>query len=134
MYANNPYAQGGWYNPANPQTINTERAGNTHAAQPSIVGALPYTFPNTGAPQHLIFHFTYSTTSILNCSIYGPASKKYIEVATDLNKAPHVTMLRRWDGVILGVIEWQQRPLVEITGILPRQHIGNWMPLSQSRR
>jgi hypothetical protein len=133
MYVNNPYAQGGWYNPANPQTINTERAANTHVAQPSILGALPYPFPNTG-PQHLTFHYTYSTTSILNCSVYGPASKKYIEVTTDFNKTPHVTMLKKYDGNALGVIEWLQRPVAEIPGALPRQCISRWMPLSQTQR
>ncbi|KAJ3567852.1 hypothetical protein NP233_g6087 [Leucocoprinus birnbaumii] len=132
MYANNPYAQGGWYNPANPQTINTERSANTHVAQPSILGALPYPFPTSG-PQHLVFHFTYSTTSILNCSVYGPASKKYVEVTTDINRTPHLTVLRKYDGSPLGIIEWHQKPTVEITGVLPRQYAGRWMPLSQSR-
>lgn len=133
MYTNNPYAQGGWYNPANPQTINTERSANTHVAQPSIFGALPYPFADS-APQHLVFHFTYSTTTILNCSVYGPASKKFIEVVTDFNKTPQVTTLKKYDGSALGVIEWQQRPVVEITGVLPRQYIARWMPLSQGQR
>lgn len=133
MYTNNPYAQGGWYNPANPQSINTERSGNTRNVQPSILGALPYPFPTT-ASQHLVFHYTYSTTSILNCSVYGPASKKYIEVVTDLNRAPHVTTLRKYDGDVLAVIEWQQKPVVEIVGLLPRQYVARWMPLSPNQR
>ncbi|KAF9453484.1 hypothetical protein P691DRAFT_658466 [Macrolepiota fuliginosa MF-IS2] len=133
MYTNNPYAQGGWYNPANPQTINTERSANTHAAQPSILGALPYPFPSTGGPQHLTFHFTYSTTSILNCSVYGPASKKYIEVSTDMNQRPHVTVFRKYDGSVLATIEWQQRPLVEISGVLGRQYVAQWLPLSPNQ-
>lgn len=129
MYTNNPYAQGGWYNPANPQSINGATNTNT---QPSILGALPYPFPTTGS-QHLVFHFTYSTTTILNCSVYGPASKRYIEVTTDLNQRPHVTVLRKYDGNILGAIEWQQKPVVEVTGVLPRQYASQWLPLSQSQ-
>ncbi|KXN91656.1 hypothetical protein AN958_12508 [Leucoagaricus sp. SymC.cos] len=132
MYTNNPYAQGGWYNPANPQSINTERSANTHAAQPSILGALPYPSPSS-APQHLVFHFAYSTTSILDCSVYGPASKKYIEVISDFHKTPHLTSLRKWDGSCLAVIEWQHRPVVEIPGVLPRQHVARWMPLSPTQ-
>jgi hypothetical protein len=135
MYTNNPYAQGGWYNPANPATINLERSGNSSETQPSLLGALPYPYPDLNKPtQHLLFQFTYSNASILNCTVYGPSSRKYVSIVTDLNKLPHVTVFKRYDEEVLAVIEWRQKPTVQITGILPPQHISGWIPLSQDQR
>lgn len=132
MYTNNPYALGGWHNPANPDTINPQRSNDV---QPSLFGALPYPYPDANKPaQHLLFHFTYSNASILNCTIYGPSSRKYIDIVTNLNKLPHVTVFNRFDGEELAVIEWHQKPIVKITGVLPQQYIANWIPISQNQR
>ncbi|KAJ7473497.1 hypothetical protein FB451DRAFT_1558691 [Mycena latifolia] len=126
----NPYAQGGWNNPGNPNALGSS---SNFPPQPSIVGALPFPTRLPGpAPTLLSFSFASFNPSILNCTITGPQSRVYFRIVTD---SPTVGFTVFLDAVNqpVAVIEWLENPVVEIRGILSKRPIAQWLALSQNR-
>ncbi|KAF5325373.1 hypothetical protein D9619_009655 [Psilocybe cf. subviscida] len=126
MFTNNPYAQGGWYNPQNPLSINGEpwRAGLTH---PPTFGALP-TFDKQSSLH--TFLFSSFNPDFLNCTVTGPGNAKYFEVSTtsDTNK----TTISK-PGAQMGTIEWRGHPIIEAPGLIMRQLSLDFLKLSSDR-
>lgn len=132
MYSNNPYAQGGWYNPENPLSLNNGVWGSQSPPQPSVFGALPSTGPAPPA-QLLTFTFVAFHPTILNCTVVGPQSQKYLDITTASPGVGAATVFRRQDGP-MAVVEWHQSPTVEVQGVIPKQLTARWMGLSQDKR
>ncbi|EAU85407.1 hypothetical protein CC1G_07101 [Coprinopsis cinerea okayama7 len=135
MHGTNPYAQAGWYNPQNPHTINNHPWGSSGNGNPgpSIFGALPYA--NQGqVPTVLTFHYVCLNPDVLNCTITGPTSIPYLEVATVMRNNISTTVFRKSDGRVLASIEWTRAPTVEIAGqTLSKRLVSQWMRSSPDR-
>ncbi|TFK20103.1 hypothetical protein FA15DRAFT_600322 [Coprinopsis marcescibilis] len=129
MFTSNPYAQGGWYNPQNPLSIN----GSAHphpwfpnASLPPTFGALPtVTYPTNT----LSFEFSPAQPDILICFVVGPNRTTYFKVVTP-NGATLILMPRD-DGMVR--IEWQAEPKFEIRNVIPNVYALQWVRLSQDQ-
>lgn len=133
MYGTNPYAQAGWYNPANPSSIN-ERPGPTISSQPPTFGALPY--PDTSSPSTKRFVFTSQGQGLVQrCDVVdaGSCLPAYrIKMAHD---GYDYTSLQRPNGTPVGYIVWKpQGPEVELYGVVGKQKGKDWLPLSPDQR
>ncbi len=122
MYTNNPYAQGGWSNPANNLSVNDGSWG-TLLPQAPTYGALPSSTSGT-PPSTLTFYFTEFNPDLLNCVVVGPQSKVYYKV---IPGPPGLTYVQKPDNSSILCIEWQQHPMVEVRDIVPREAVGQWM-------
>ncbi|KAG6851622.1 hypothetical protein C0991_007497 [Blastosporella zonata] len=132
MFTNNPYAQGGWYNPANPLSINNGTWGSQSPPIPSIYGALPHA--TTPSPPTIItFHFVSLRPNVLNSIIIGPESQKYFDVITNSPNVGASTVFKK-AGQPFAMIEWTSQPMVDVYGIVPLQAAGGWMELSHDQR
>ncbi|KAH9481711.1 hypothetical protein JR316_0006238 [Psilocybe cubensis] len=129
MFTNNPYAQGGWYNPENPMSINT-RVSASYV--PSVFGSLPVLESGTGE-RSLTFQLIPNKPDILNSSIMAPTGNPCIQITSNYNSAP-CTYFRKCDGTVLAYIEWSNRPMVCIPGILEKVYVSRWLVLSPDRR
>ncbi|KAF9049499.1 hypothetical protein BDZ89DRAFT_1154387 [Hymenopellis radicata] len=130
MNVNNPYAQGGWFNPDNQNSINNGPWSPTSPPPPSIFGALP--FSSEPKPETILqFVFTFEST-ILDSTVVGPRNRTYFHIA---NGQPRegTTLFRDAEGRNFAVIDWQQHPVVELRDLLERQAVSSWMPLSSDR-
>jgi hypothetical protein len=133
MYGINPYAQAGWYNPANPSSIN-ERRGPTTSSQPPTFGALPY--PDAPSPSTKRFIFTSQGRSIVRCCdvVDGETclTAYKIKMAQDGHE---YTSLQRPNGTPVGYIVWKpQGPEVELYNVVTKQKGKDWLPLSPDQR
>ncbi|KAF9023263.1 hypothetical protein BDZ89DRAFT_990021 [Hymenopellis radicata] len=132
----NPYAQGGWANPQNQDCISNVPWSLSSPPQPSVYGALPF----AGEPQYAQdtmhrFGFKYEQT-ILKSIVFGPHNKPCFRVAHDLPK-PGMTTFTDTEGRDFALIDWHDgAPQVEMKGLLEKQAVSSWMPLSsdQSQR
>lgn len=126
MFTNNPYAQGGWYNPQNPASINDEpwRAGLAH---PPTFGALP-TFDKPSSV--LTFNFSSFNPDFLNCIVTGPGNTKYFEISTNPNT--NKTTISK-PGAQMGTIEWREHPIIEAPGLITRQLSLDFLKVSNDR-
>ena len=102
---------------------------------PSIVGALPYlntTYPLP--PDDLVkFIFTSFNPTILNCTVLGPNNRPYFFVVTDASMLGY-TIWKNAGNKNIALVEWQNSPLVEARGILPKQQASGWLRLAADRR
>ena len=78
MYTNNPYAQGGWYNPENSRSINNG-PWCPNALHPPTFGALP---PSKTNPSILTFEFSSFQPDILNSVVTGPDNREFFQIRT----------------------------------------------------
>lgn len=126
MFTNNPYAQGGWYNPQNPASINGEpwRAG---LANPPTFGALPAFDKPSSA---LTFTFSSFNPDFLNCTVIGPQNVKYFDISTP--SSTNKTTFSK-PGLPMGSIEWRDHPVVDAPGIIKRQLSLDFLKLSGDR-
>ncbi|KAG6915920.1 hypothetical protein DXG01_009250 [Tephrocybe rancida] len=131
MFTNNPYAQGGWYNPANPLSINNGTWGSQSAPQPSVYGALPNAIP-PAPPKILTFYFVSLRPNILNSTVIGPQSQKYFDISTSSPNVGASTVFLK-SGQPFAAIEWTNQPAVEVYGLVPRQTTARWMELSRDQ-
>ncbi|TFK35941.1 hypothetical protein BDQ12DRAFT_756512 [Crucibulum laeve] len=127
MHTNNPYAQGGWYNPANPLAVG--QLEQSHAPHPPTFGALPS--PTMSPPSTLEFNFTSFSPDIFNCIVQGPQDLQYFSITTS-NAYPRVTTIVKPGGA-LATIQWHQHPILEIKGLVSYQPTSHWIPLSADR-
>jgi hypothetical protein len=100
------------------------------SAPPSIFGALPY--PSTPS-KSLKLSFTSFSPSITNCTVVGTRGQVFYHVETDPHN-PGYTLLKNASGKNVALVEWQSHPFVEIRGSLSKQHVADWLKLSQDRR
>ena len=121
-YTNNPYSQGGWYNPQNPHSINTQPW--LHYSDPVTYGVLPSV--ETTAPTELTFEFSPTHPDILNCSVTGPGSQTYLSAMS----VQYSTIITKRNGDPVARIEWNEHPWVEIPNVVERQLVSEWLPLS----
>lgn len=129
MYSNNPYAQGGWYNPQNAHSINGS-PWCPNPLHPPTFGALP---PAQTNPSILTFEFSAFQPDILNSVVTGPNNCEFFTIRTP---TPNCTMIYK-PGTLLAfsTITWgQTHPTVEAEGILSRQRTGEFLKLSADNR
>jgi hypothetical protein len=122
MYSHiNPYAT--WSN------SNVRRAV---PGVPSVHGALPFS-ADPSASNLVVFHFTAFKPSILNCTVIGQNTYPYFKITTDPSM-PGYTAVKNPDGKTIALIEWKDRPLVEIRNVFSKQRVSEWLPLSPDAR
>ena len=125
MFVNNPYAQAGWYNPQNPQSIN-QSPWRPNSSQPPTFGALPNL--NEKPASVLTFEFSSFNPDILNCLVTGPKSRKFFDIRTS-----NSTTIISKPGEPFATIRWARHPMVEAPGVVARQATGDFMKLSQDQ-
>ncbi|KAK0477354.1 hypothetical protein IW261DRAFT_1338517 [Armillaria novae-zelandiae] len=130
MHTNNPYAQGGWFNPDKADSINNTAWSPTNPPQASIYGALPFSSPSTQQSTYK-FVFSYRST-ILSSTVNGPNDKAYFRVSND-KPSKGKTLFQNHQGHNFAVIEWQSHPVIEIRELLERQNVAAWLPLSADK-
>ncbi|KAF8206924.1 hypothetical protein K438DRAFT_1713765 [Mycena galopus ATCC 62051] len=119
MYSHiNPYAT--WSNP------NVRRAV---PGVPSVHGALPFAADPSAVSNVVIFYFTGFKPSILNCTVIGQNTFPYFKITTDPS-LPGYTAVKNPDGKTVALLEWKDRPSVEIRNVFPKQRVSHWLPLS----
>ena len=126
MYTNNPYAQGGWYNPQNAHSINNS-PWCPNALHPPTYGALPPAQTNSSI---LTFEFSSFQPDILNSVVTGPNNREFFTIKTT---TPSYTVIYK-SGTPFCTINWQTYPTVEAEGILGRQRTGEFLKLSADNR
>ena len=126
MYSNNPYAQGGWYNPQNAHSINSS-PWCPNALHPPTFGALP---PAQTNPSILTFEFSAFQPDILNSVVTGPNNCEFFTIRTP---TPACTVIYK-AGTPFCTITWQTHPTVEAEGILSRQRTGEFLKLAADNR
>lgn len=121
----NPLAAGGWYNPENPYSINTQPYNIPAFRQPSVFGALPSLgIPASAGP--LIFRFRSHIPDILNSTLCAPNGSDYLEIVTN----QHITYFRKKDATVMASIDWSGQPTVSISGFIDNVEIKRWLPCS----
>ncbi|KAJ7137509.1 hypothetical protein C8R43DRAFT_1202685 [Mycena crocata] len=127
---NNPYAQGGWANTANP---NAGTSGTV--PQPSILGALPYPsrVRDSSSETFLSFRFTSFRPNILNSSVVGPQNRTYFRVQTDVPTVGF-TIIHNSANQPMIIIEWLKHPVIEIREIVSKRQTSQWLALSPDKR
>lgn len=121
-YTNNPYAQGGWYNPQNPHSINSQPW--LHYSHSPTYGVLPSV--EVAPSAKLSFEFSPTHPDILNCTVTGPGSQTYLSAMT----VQYATIITKRNGDPVARIEWNAHPWVEIPNVVDRQLVSQWLPLS----
>lgn len=131
MYANNPYAQGGWPNPQNSFSIN--QTPNASSSDPPTFGALPQT---NGGPDRIVrFEFCAFSPDICNCVVVGPNSqRKVFEVRTVQGRSHMRTTVSKENNQIFSFIDWTSHPDVEIRDVLGRTQTRDFLRLSEDQR
>ncbi|KDR77969.1 hypothetical protein GALMADRAFT_138129 [Galerina marginata CBS 339.88] len=126
MYANNPYAQAGWYNPQNPYSINN-RPWCPNTWHTPTFGVLPRR-PN-GPSSVLTFEFTspVDVLDVLNCIVIGPKQLKFFNIQTD-SSVRSTTVSKPTEA--FAEIRWNQYPMlstIEAKCALPLQPAGDFL-------
>ncbi|KAF9446087.1 hypothetical protein P691DRAFT_709221 [Macrolepiota fuliginosa MF-IS2] len=129
MYGINPYAQAGWYNPANPSSIN-ERQGPAMSSQPPTFGALPY--PDAPSPSTKRLVFTSQGAGLIqSCDVVDADTRlTYYKIKME-GRGYDYTSVQRPNGTQVGYIVWKpQGPEIELFGVIGTQNARDWLPLS----
>ncbi|KAJ6603581.1 hypothetical protein DFH09DRAFT_1019444 [Mycena vulgaris] len=118
MYSHiNPYAT--WSN------SNVRRAV---PGVPSVHGALPFA-ADPSASNLVTFYFTAFKPTILNCTVLGRNTYPYFKITTDPS-LPGYSAIKNPDGKVISLIEWKDRPLVEVRDVFSKQRVSEWLALS----
>ncbi|KAJ7687908.1 hypothetical protein B0H17DRAFT_938946 [Mycena rosella] len=94
---------------------------------PSVHGALPFSADPSAS--NLIFSFTALKPTILNCTVTGRNTYPYFKITTDPS-LPGYSAAKNADGKVIALIEWKDRPLVEIRDLFSKQRVSDWLALS----
>ncbi|KAJ6616764.1 hypothetical protein B0H10DRAFT_2389546 [Mycena sp. CBHHK59/15] len=95
---------------------------------PSVHGALPFA-ADPSISNLVTFYFTAFNPTILNCTVIGRNTFPYFRITTD-SSMPGYTVVKNTDGKKIALIEWKDRPLIEVREILSKQMVSQWLPLS----
>ncbi|ESK92488.1 hypothetical protein Moror_4525 [Moniliophthora roreri MCA 2997] len=104
---------------------------NPSSSQHSSSGAAPSIYralSSAGSPpglRRLVFY-----PDILNCAVIGPDTLPHYYVVTD----SQITILKKTDGTVFGVIEWQNNPTVEIKDLVRKQPATKFLSLASVER
>ncbi|KAL0946105.1 hypothetical protein HGRIS_012370 [Hohenbuehelia grisea] len=118
MYTNNPYAH--W----------SHSKSTFPSSAPSVFGALPFS-ASPSKPAIISFYFEFNV-AIFNCVITGPDNKVLYKITTD-NPAPGFTIMTDAQGQAMAVVEWQAHPIVEIRGLVKKQHTARFLSLNADK-
>ncbi|KAF8646149.1 hypothetical protein AX16_007381 [Volvariella volvacea WC 439] len=129
MFANNPYAQAGWTNAANPNAIQ-DPTWNTMVGVPPTFGALPNIGPNNTSI--LTLYFTQFNPNILNSTVIGPNNEPCYKVISAHGRTA-IQRLKN-DGRVVSTIEWNQPPMIEVDGIATCQEARKFLAASPDGR
>ncbi|KAJ7605190.1 hypothetical protein FB45DRAFT_756936 [Roridomyces roridus] len=111
----------------NPYSAWSNRAGSDI---PSVYGALP--FASNASTSHIVlFSFTDFSPSILNCNVVGRNTGLHFRITTDPSSMPGYTTITDQEGKRISLIEWKDRPLVEISDIFSKRRVADWLTLSR---
>ena len=122
-HVNNPYAQAGWYNSENPQSINNQ-PWTHNSSHPPTYGVLPSV--EVAPVTKITFEFSHTHPDILNRSIISPARQTYLSAMS----VQYATIITKRNGDPVARIEWNAHPWVEIPNVVDRQPVSQWLPLS----
>ncbi|KDR80189.1 hypothetical protein GALMADRAFT_62694 [Galerina marginata CBS 339.88] len=125
MYFTNPFES--WSEGGQGQSAHQVWSGSH--PPPSVFGALPYP---SDASAFTTFYFTSFNPNILNCTVVGPQAQVYYRIVTD-NHMPGYTVLKNAEGKNVSLIEWQTHPMIEIRGLLTKQHVRTWLGLTSDK-
>ncbi|KIM46773.1 hypothetical protein M413DRAFT_63589 [Hebeloma cylindrosporum] len=118
-----------WSQAGNGQSASN--AWNGVGQPPSVFGALPYpSDPNYSSM--VTFYFTSFNPNILNCSVVGPRAQTYYRIVTD-NQMPGYSVIKNAEGRNVSLVEWQTLPMIEVRGVLAKQHVRTWLGLTSDR-
>ncbi|KAJ7026873.1 hypothetical protein C8F04DRAFT_1123978 [Mycena alexandri] len=95
---------------------------------PSVHGALPFA-ADPSSSNLVIFYFTAFKPTILNCTVVGQNTYPYFKITTD-QSMPGYTAIKNPEGKTTALVEWKERPLVEIRNVLSKQRVSDWLSLS----
>ncbi|KAL0579255.1 hypothetical protein V5O48_002759 [Marasmius crinis-equi] len=105
---------------------------NNGSASSSVYGALPYATPPPVA-NLVTYYLTSFNPDLLNCTVIGPSQRPSHFVITDPQQ-PGYTLLKDGKGKSIALVEWQAHPMVEIRGVMSKQHVRDWLGLSSDKR
>lgn len=121
------------YNHINPYA--TWSNSNVRRAVPgvsSVHGALPFA-ADASASNVITFYFTAFKPTILNCTVVGKNTYPYFKITTDAS-LPGYTSVKNPEGKVIALIEWKERPLVEVRDVFSKQRVSDWIGLSRDAR
>ncbi|KAJ7450169.1 hypothetical protein FB451DRAFT_1342936 [Mycena latifolia] len=95
---------------------------------PSVHGALPFA-ADPSASNLVTFYFTDFNPSILNSTVIGRNTFPYFKITTD-SSLPGYSAVKNPDGKVIALIEWKDRPLVEIRDVFSKRRVADWLALS----
>jgi hypothetical protein len=123
----NPYAQGGWYNVESHglPLLPDQRVSPTF-------GALPHYIPVL-SPNIITFVFSSQNHDILNCDVTDASFQKSYKISTNKRGLGNTT-IKRADGEVSGVIDWQRHPEVEVFRSCQRQRASSLLRLCPDGR
>lgn len=122
----NPYAQGGWFN------VETHGLPLPDQRLSPTFGALPHYIPVL-SPNIITFVFSSRDQDILNCDVTDANFQKSYKITTD-KRGFGETTIKRADGEISGVVDWQRHPEVEVFRSFQRQRASRLLELSPDGR
>ncbi|KAF6758447.1 hypothetical protein DFP72DRAFT_1043541 [Ephemerocybe angulata] len=129
-HSSNPYAQGGWSNPSNPNSAAPEYWQGAMPHAPTF-GALP-SASVAASPSLVTFQFNSYNGDTLNSTVTDSNQQMYFNIST----APgpiKVTTFSTADGMPFATVEWSSPPLVTIKSLVPRQDATKWLLFSRDR-
>lgn len=100
---------------------------------PSVYGAVPYSSPQAADSDMVSFQLTAFNPDLFNCTVIDSRKRPVYQFVTD-RQNPGYTVLKSADGKNIALIEWQTPPQIEIRGIVSKQRVKDWMPLSSNKR
>jgi hypothetical protein len=122
----NPYSQGGWFGlDTNGLPLPDQRLSPTF-------GALPHYIPVL-SPDIITFVFASPTHDILNCDVTDASFQKSYKISTNKPGLGNTT-IKRADGEVSGVIDWQRHPEVEVFRSFRKQRASSLLKLSPNGR
>ncbi|KAJ7663436.1 hypothetical protein B0H17DRAFT_1211688 [Mycena rosella] len=106
----------------------TWSAARTAPGVPLLQGMLPVA-PAHPAANLFFFHFMKAGPTILNSTVTGLNSYPYFSVTTD-RSLPGYSAVTNPDGRVIALVEWKDRPLVEIRDVCSKRRVSDWLALS----
>lgn len=130
-HSSNPYAQGGWSNPANPLQGGMPAYWQTSTPLSPTYGALPPAHP-AASPNVVTFQFNSPNGDTLNSTVTDSKYQTYFTIST-MPGPIRVTTFSTADGSPFATVEWSTPPLVTIRNRVPRQDATRWLLFSRDR-
>ncbi|KAJ7698251.1 hypothetical protein B0H17DRAFT_927537 [Mycena rosella] len=95
---------------------------------PVLHGVLPFAGP-ASASNLVSFYFTAFNPTILNSTVIGRNTHPYYKVTTDAS-LPGYSAVKNPDGKVIALVEWKDRPLVEVRNVFSKRRVSDWLALA----